>query len=53
MAARSKSRADEAIEWLRKETNGKTPLFLQLDLANLDGVRRAAEVFKQYVFTLT
>lgn len=49
MAARSKSRADEAIEWLRNETNGKTPLFLELDLGNLDSVRRAAEEFKQYV----
>ncbi|KAF8601568.1 NAD(P)-binding protein [Ceratobasidium sp. AG-I] len=47
MAARSKSRADEAIQWLRNETNGKTPLFLELDLGNLDSVRRAAEEFKQ------
>ncbi|KAF8601573.1 NAD(P)-binding protein [Ceratobasidium sp. AG-I] len=47
MAARSKPRADEAIEWLKKETNGKTPRFLQLDLADLDSVRRAAEEFKQ------
>ncbi|KAF8601547.1 NAD-P-binding protein [Ceratobasidium sp. AG-I] len=47
MAARSKSKADEAIEWIRKETNGKTPVFLELDLANLDSVRRAAEEFKQ------
>ena len=48
MAARSKSKADEAIEWIRKETGGKTPMFLELDLANLDSVRRAAEEFKQY-----
>ena len=49
MAARSKSKADEAIEWIGKETGGKTPMFLELDLANLDSVRRAAEEFKQYV----
>ncbi|KAF8594162.1 NAD-binding protein [Ceratobasidium sp. AG-I] len=47
IAARSKSKADEAIEWLKTATNGKTPLFLQLDLADLDSVRRAAEEFKQ------
>lgn len=49
MAARNKSKADEAIEWLRIETNGKTPIFLELDLADLDSVRRAAEEFKQCV----
>lgn len=47
MAARSKSKANEAIEWIRAETNGKTPLFLELDLANLESVRRAAEEFRQ------
>ncbi|KAF8601549.1 NAD-binding protein [Ceratobasidium sp. AG-I] len=47
MAARSKSKADEATEWIRKETNGKTPVFLELDLASLDSVRRAAEEFKR------
>lgn len=47
LAARNKSKADDAIEWIRTETNGKTPIFLELDLANLDSVRRAAEEFKE------
>ncbi|QRW27732.1 short chain dehydrogenase [Rhizoctonia solani] len=46
LAARSKSRADDAIEWLKSETNGKTPVFLELDLGNLASVRKAAEEFK-------
>lgn len=49
MAARSKSKANEAIEWIRKKTNGKIPVFLELDLADLSSVRRAAEEFKQYI----
>ncbi|GAB1517999.1 short-chain alcohol dehydrogenase [Rhizoctonia solani] len=47
LAARSKSRADDAIEWLKSETNGKTPVFLELDLGNLASVRKAAEEFKR------
>ncbi|KAF8601545.1 NAD-P-binding protein [Ceratobasidium sp. AG-I] len=47
MAARSKSKANEAIEWIQAATNGKTPVFLELDLANLDSVRRAANEFRQ------
>lgn len=50
MAARSKSKADDNIEWIWTETNEKTPIFLELDLAHLDSVRRAAEEFKQYVY---
>lgn len=46
LAARSKSKADEAIEWLKQETGGKTPIFLELDLADLSSVRKAAEEFK-------
>ncbi|KAF8682806.1 short chain dehydrogenase [Rhizoctonia solani] len=46
LAARSKSRADDAIEWLKSETNGKAPIFLELDLGNLASVRKAAEEFK-------
>ncbi|CAE6454351.1 unnamed protein product [Rhizoctonia solani] len=46
LAARSKSRADDAIEWLKTETNGKAPIFLKLDLSSLDSVRKAAEEFK-------
>ncbi|KAG8705883.1 hypothetical protein FRC08_001395 [Ceratobasidium sp. 394] len=47
LAARSKSKADEAIEWLQAKTGGKTPVFLQLDLADLVSVRRAAEEFQR------
>jgi retinol dehydrogenase-12 len=47
LAARSKDKADSAIEWLKTETDGKTAIFLQLDLADLESVRRAAEEFKQ------
>jgi hypothetical protein len=47
LAARSKSRADDAIEWLKTETNGKAPIFLKLDLSSLDSVRKAAEEFKR------
>lgn len=46
LAARSKSKADAAIEWLKQETGGKTPIFLELDLGNLASVRKAAEEFK-------
>ncbi|KAG8697084.1 hypothetical protein FRC09_008084, partial [Ceratobasidium sp. 395] len=47
MAARSKSKADDAIEWLKAETGGKALEFLHLDLADLPSVRRAVEEFKQ------
>ncbi|KAG8694675.1 hypothetical protein FRC08_008323 [Ceratobasidium sp. 394] len=47
LAARSKAKADEAIEWLKAETGGKAPAFLQLDLADLASVRRAVEEYKQ------
>ncbi|KAG8747712.1 hypothetical protein FRC10_011839 [Ceratobasidium sp. 414] len=47
MAARSKAKADDAIEWLKAETGGKAPVFLQLDLADLGSVRRAVEEYKQ------
>ncbi|PSR76806.1 hypothetical protein PHLCEN_2v8187 [Hermanssonia centrifuga] len=44
LAARSKSRADAAIADL-KATTGKDAIFLELDLANLASVRRAAEEY--------
>ncbi|KAG8695229.1 hypothetical protein FRC08_007957 [Ceratobasidium sp. 394] len=47
LAARSKTKADDAIEWLKVETGGKSPVFLQLDLADLASVRRAVEEYKQ------
>ncbi|KAG8795592.1 hypothetical protein FRC12_012331 [Ceratobasidium sp. 428] len=46
LAARSKTKADEAIEWLKRETGGKVAIFLELDLASLASVRKAAEEFK-------
>ena len=49
MAARSKSKANEAIEWIQTATHGKTPEFLELDLANLDNVRRAVNEFREWV----
>ncbi|KAG8699821.1 hypothetical protein FRC09_006358 [Ceratobasidium sp. 395] len=47
LAARSKSKADKAIEWLKNETNGRAPVFLQLDLADLASIRRAAGELRQ------
>jgi len=46
LAARSKTKADDAIEWLKKETEGKAPIFLELDLSNLDSIRKSVEEFK-------
>ncbi|KAB5588886.1 hypothetical protein CTheo_7672 [Ceratobasidium theobromae] len=46
LAARNKSKADEAIERLKRETGGKAPIFLELNLADLASVRKAAEEFK-------
>ncbi|KAG8988878.1 hypothetical protein FRB90_002509 [Tulasnella sp. 427] len=46
MASRSKSRADQAIADIREQT-GKDAIFLELDLANLDAVTRAANEFKR------
>ncbi|KAG8913529.1 hypothetical protein FRC02_005450 [Tulasnella sp. 418] len=45
MGSRSKERAEAAISELKEET-GKEAIFLQLDLANLDAVRRDADEFK-------
>ncbi|KAH8114422.1 NAD-binding protein [Phellopilus nigrolimitatus] len=44
MACRSKEKADAAITELMKDT-GKTAHFLELDLANLRAVKKAAETF--------
>lgn len=44
MGARSEAKANEAIENLKAET-GHEAIFLQLDLADLKSVRRAAEEF--------
>ncbi|KAF8601527.1 NAD(P)-binding protein [Ceratobasidium sp. AG-I] len=47
IAARDKKKVDQAIEWLTKETGGKSAYFLELNLADLSSVRRAAEDFKR------
>jgi retinol dehydrogenase-12 len=44
MASRNADKAKVAIEDLKNDT-GKEALFLHLDLASLNGVRRAAEEF--------
>ncbi|KAJ7276686.1 NAD-P-binding protein [Mycena rebaudengoi] len=44
LAARSAEKGADAVRRLEKETN-KTAIFLQLDLADLKSVRRAADVF--------
>jgi NAD(P)-dependent dehydrogenase (short-subunit alcohol dehydrogenase family) len=44
LAARSPERANEAIKRLEEETK-KSAIFLQLDLADLPSVRKAAESF--------
>ena len=44
LAARSKSKAEEAIRDLKAAT-GKQPLFLELDLSNLASIRKSAQEF--------
>lgn len=44
MASRSRSKAEEAIKDLKEQT-GKEAIFLELNLANLSSVRKAAEEF--------
>ncbi|KAJ7925904.1 NAD-binding protein [Mycena leptocephala] len=45
MLSRSKERAESAISRLKTET-GKEAFFIQLDLSDLDSVRKAADEFK-------
>ena len=47
IAGRSKSKADAAIKQLKDET-GKEALFIELDLANLKSVKKAAEEFMRH-----
>ncbi|KAG9046314.1 hypothetical protein FS837_004628 [Tulasnella sp. UAMH 9824] len=49
MASRSKSRAEQAIADLKQET-GKEAIFLELDLANLGKITKAAKEFIRCVF---
>lgn len=44
MAARSRERAEAAIEDLKKQT-GKEAIFLKLDLISFQSIRSAAEHF--------
>lgn len=46
MASRSQAKAEEAIADLERET-GKKAIFLQLDLADLAAIKRAAETFQR------
>ena len=48
LAARSESKAQTAIDELEKET-GKKPIFLKLDLSDLDATRKSAQEFLEYV----
>jgi NAD(P)-dependent dehydrogenase (short-subunit alcohol dehydrogenase family) len=48
LAARSEVKANAAIAELKSVT-GKEAIFLQLDLADITGVRRSAEEFLSYV----
>ncbi|THG97593.1 hypothetical protein EW026_g4429 [Hermanssonia centrifuga] len=45
LSARSQSKAEQAIHDLQQET-GKTAIVLQMDLADFDSVKKAAEDFK-------
>lgn len=47
MASRSRARAEEAIADIEGQT-GKKAIFLELDLADLASVKRAAEAFQRY-----
>lgn len=47
LAARSRPKAEEAIAALKKLTNGKEAIFLELDLASLDSIKKAAEEFQR------
>ncbi|KAJ7215167.1 NAD-P-binding protein [Mycena rebaudengoi] len=44
IATRNRSKAEEAINTIFKDT-GKSPVFLELDLADLDSVAKAAKTF--------
>jgi NAD(P)-dependent dehydrogenase (short-subunit alcohol dehydrogenase family) len=50
LACRNQSSAEAAITELREST-GKEAIFLQLDLADLQSVRRAAEDFTRSVYS--
>lgn len=47
MACRSRQRAEEAIEDLKKQT-GNEAIFLELDLASLKSIKDSVETFLRY-----
>ncbi|KAG9089539.1 hypothetical protein FRC06_001502 [Ceratobasidium sp. 370] len=47
LAARSKAKANDAIEWLKNKTNGKTVIFLQLDLVDFSSIHKVVGEFKR------
>ena len=52
LAARSESKAQEALDELEKET-GKKAIFQNLDLADLDAVKKSAQEFLECVTSLS
>lgn len=52
MAARSKERAEAAIQDL-KQTTGREAIFLPLDLSNLASVRESAAEFSRQVYVVS
>jgi retinol dehydrogenase-12 len=53
MACRSRARAEEALIELKTLYPQNTPIFIQLDLADLQSVRRAADEFLRYHYTIS
>ena len=51
LAARNKTRAEAAIKSL-KSTTGKEAIFLEIDLADLDSIKRAVDEFTKLVSCL-
>ena len=49
LAARSTARADEAIRAIKAETPTLDIVYLQLDLSDLNSVKKAAEEFLRFV----
>ncbi|EIM79262.1 NAD-P-binding protein, partial [Stereum hirsutum FP-91666 SS1] len=45
IAGRNSKKAEDAIEDLRTTTGGKEAVFLELDLANLESIRRAVRTY--------
>lgn len=45
LSARSSSKFEEAAKHLKDETGGKEPIFLQLDLSDLNSIKSAAKEF--------